>query len=201
VSKLSHKTSLELLLDSMDVLMFRFLFFNTTKKVPFIIYITTTKRKFQDRNEENNYLVQRTSWCSDPWRVSIVSTASQNVALDPSLACKMATIVSVVPSKYLWTLKNELHEEFWKAQIWTYRGTKIQKLQAPCHIISHSTKPWGGVDHKRFGRESFGRDSGMTKQSWSGLEKTVAIPLVTVFWYNSASRPLQWMHNVWFSSL
>jgi hypothetical protein len=60
----------------------------------------------------------------------------------------MATIVSVVPSKYLWTLKNELHEEFWKAQIWTYWGTKIQKLQAPCHIISHSTKPWGGVDHK-----------------------------------------------------
>ncbi len=68
MSKLSHKTSLELLLDSMDVLMFWFLFFNTTKKVPFIIYITTTKRKFQDRNEENNYLVQRTSWCSDPWQ-------------------------------------------------------------------------------------------------------------------------------------
>jgi hypothetical protein len=34
-------------------------------------------------------------------RVGIVSTASQKVALDPSLACKMATIVSVVPLKYL----------------------------------------------------------------------------------------------------
>jgi hypothetical protein len=33
--------------------------------------------------------------------VGIVSTASQKVALDPSLACKMANIVSVVPSKYL----------------------------------------------------------------------------------------------------
>ncbi len=87
--------------------------------------------------------------------VGIVSTASPNVALDPSLACKMATIVSVVPSKYLWTLKNELHEEFWKAQIWTYQGTKIQKLQAPCHIISHSTKPWGGVDHKQFWQRQF----------------------------------------------
>lgn len=68
VSKLSHKTSLELLLDSMDVLKFWFLFFNTTKKAPFTIHITTTKRKFQDRNEENNYLVQRTSWCGDPWQ-------------------------------------------------------------------------------------------------------------------------------------
>jgi len=33
--------------------------------------------------------------------VGIVSTASQKVALDPPLACKMATTVSVVPSNYL----------------------------------------------------------------------------------------------------